>query len=396
MHTMIRLIKNLYHLAVAMVALVRFRFPSRRLVVIGVTGTDGKTTTTTLIYDILRKAGIKVSMITSVHAVIAGKSYDTGFHVTTPDAYAIQKYLRRAVDAGDTHMVLEVTSHGLAQHRVFGVQFTVGVITNVTPEHLDWHKSFEHYRKTKLSLLSRAKVAVVNRDEAELFNKAMPLLNKKKVVTYGIRRDAMVSLKNYPLTTPLMGEFNKYNCLAALAASSVVGIEKKAALAAIRSFEGVVGRMEVVATKPCMVIVDFAHTPNAIDRALRTAREYTKKRLIHVFGSAGLRDASKRPAMGKSSSAYADQIILTEEDYRTENVEDIMDAIQQGIPADIPVARYVDRGDAIRYALSIAGPGDVVIITGKGHEKSLCRGKKEFPWSDQDAVTRALAKKGKS
>lgn len=385
---MIRSIKGLYHLLIAIFSCIRFGFPSRTLTVIGVTGTDGKTTTTTLIYEILKKAGIKASMITSVHAVIAGKSYDTGFHVTTPSAYFVQKYLWEAVKYGDTHVVLEVTSHGLAQHRVFGVRFAVGVITNVTHEHLDWHKTFAHYMKTKLSLLRRARIAVVNRDEAELFNKAQPLLKNKKMITYGIRRDAMVSPKTFPFTTKLPGEFNKYNCLAALAASEVLGVEPSVARKAVSQFPGIVGRMEVVVEKPYTVIVDFAHTPNALDRALRTARDMTKKRLIHVFGSAGLRDHAKRPAMGKASAAYADVIILTEEDYRTENVEEIMDQIQAGIPAGREVHRYPKRDEAIAYALSCAAPGDVVMITGKGHEKSLCRGTVEYPWSDQDAVRR--------
>jgi UDP-N-acetylmuramoyl-L-alanyl-D-glutamate--2,6-diaminopimelate ligase len=157
---MIRSFKGLYHLLVAILANIWFGFPARKLTVIGVTGTDGKTTTTTLIYEILKKAGMKASMITSVNAVIGGKVYDTGFHVTTPDAFFVQKYLRKAVDNGDTHMVLEVTSHGLAQHRVFGIPFMIGVITNVTHEHLDWHKSFQEYMLTKITLLTDRKSVV--------------------------------------------------------------------------------------------------------------------------------------------------------------------------------------------------------------------------------------------
>src|SRR3989344_2034759 len=187
---MLRSLKGLYHLLIGILSVLWFRFPSHKLTVIGVTGTDGKTTTTTLIFEILKAAGIKVSMITSVHAVIGGKSYDTGFHVTTPSAFWVQKYLREAVDHGDTHMVLEVTSHGIAQHRVFGIPFSVGVLTNITHEHLDWHKTFDAYARTKLSLLKRARIAVINRDEAEVYNKASVALRRKRVVTYGIRRDA--------------------------------------------------------------------------------------------------------------------------------------------------------------------------------------------------------------
>ncbi|MEK7129883.1 MAG: UDP-N-acetylmuramyl-tripeptide synthetase, partial [Patescibacteria group bacterium] len=308
---MVRSLKGLYHLLVAMAAVLWFRFPSRRLTVIGVTGTDGKTTTTTLIYEILKKAGYTCSMISSVHAQIAGTSYDTGFHVTTPSAFWVQKYLREAVDHGDTHMVLEVTSHALAQHRVFGVRFAVGVLTNVTHEHLDWHKTFGEYLKTKLSLLRRSRVAVINRDEAEVYNKIITKLRRKKLVTYGIRRDANVTPKTHPFKTLLPGEFNRYNCLAALAVGNVLGIPHRTAQAAIAQFPGVPGRMEVIVGKPFTVIVDFAHTPNAIDRVLKTCRTMTKKHLIHVFGSAGLRDRTKRPLMGKASSRYADMIVLT-------------------------------------------------------------------------------------
>lgn len=390
---MIRSLKGLYHLILAITANIWYGFPGKKLTVIGVTGTDGKTTTTTLIYEILKASGLKVSMISSVHAVIGGKEYDTGFHVTTPDAFFVQRYLRQALDHNDTHVVLEVTSHGLAQHRVFGIPFAIGVITNVTHEHLDWHKTFDHYLNTKVSLLTRSKVAVVNRDEADLYNKALPLLGRKRVITYGIRREAQITPENHPFRTTLPGEFNRYNCLAAIAVSTILDIPPKIARLAIADFKGIPGRMETVVEKPFRVIVDFAHTPNAIDRAARTAKTFTKKRLIHVFGSAGLRDSSKRPLMGDASSRYADIIVLTEEDYRTESVEAIMDQIQSGITNGVSVYRYENRGKAIHYALSIAKLGDVVLITGKGHEKSLCRGTKEYPWSDQREVLRFMAKK---
>lgn len=387
---MLRSLKGLYHLFVAICANLWFGFPSRKLTVIGVTGTDGKTTTTTLIYEILRKAGLKASKITSVHATIAGRDYDTGFHVTTPSAWWVQKYLREAVNHGDTHMVLEVTSHALSQYRVFGVRFAVSVITNVTHEHLDWHLTYENYLKTKVSLLLQSRVAVVNRDDAKVYMASVPLLTKKRYVTYGIRRDSMVNPKTFPFKTMLPGEFNRYNVLAALAVSQVLGIDRTVASHAILEFPGVVGRMEVIQEKPFRVIVDFAHTPNALVSALSTARKMTKKKLIHVFGSAGLRDRSKRPLMGKASGTYSDVIVMTEEDYRTEKLETIMDEIATGIPPEKELHRYPNRKDALVFALSQAKPGDLVIATGKGHEKSLCRGKKEFPWSDAEEIKKIL------
>ena len=387
---MLRSLKGLYHLLVAIYANIRFGFPSRKLTVVGVTGTDGKTTTTTLVYEIFRAGGFKTSMISSVNAEIAGKTYDTGFHVTTPSAYWVQKYLREAVDHGDTHMVLEVTSHALSQSRVFGVKFEVGVITNVTHEHLDWHKTYRNYLHTKLKLLKMARIAVLNRDEAEVYNVAIPFLRHKTLITYGIRRDAKISPKNYHFTTKLLGEFNQYNCLAALSVADAMNIPKKVALRAVAEFPGLAGRMEVLLRKPFTVIVDFAHTPNAIEKALRTARAMTKKRIIHVFGSAGLRDRAKRPLMGSASSKYADVIVLTEEDYRTENVEAIMNEIASGIIPGPQVYKVQNRQHAIDFACKLAKPDDLIIVTGKGHERSLARGKTEYPWSDQTAVKKAM------
>lgn len=378
----------------ALFAAVWFGFPSRKLTVIGVTGTDGKTTTTTLIYEILKAAGCKVSMITSVHAVVAGNIYDTGFHVTNPRGWHVQKYLRDAVNHGDTHFVLEVTSHGLAQHRVDFVRFAVGVLTNVTHEHLDWHKTFDAYVRAKISLLQRARVAVINRDEAEVYNKASSFLRGKRVVTYGIRRDAEVRPKTHAFTTKLVGTFNRYNCLAAVAATGVLDVPLSVAQRALASFSGVQGRMEVVVEHPFRVVVDFAHTPNAIEQVLKTVRQACKKRLIHVFGSAALRDRTKRPLMGKASARYADIIILTEEDYRTEDVNRIIDEIASGIPAGKHVVRLPDRDEAIAYAVSEAKTGDMVIVTGKGHEQSLARGRIEYPWSDHEAVNKHLKRLG--
>lgn len=394
MEYMLRGLKGLYHLLSAILATLWFRFPSRSLTVIGVTGTDGKTTTTTLIYEILKAAGCKVSMISSVHAVIAGHTYDTGFHVTTPGPFWIQKHLREAADYGDTHMVLEATSHGLSQHRLFGVNFRVGVITNISHEHLDWHGSFEHYLTSKLSLLRRSGIAVINRDEEELFRRAQPFVEGKTVVTYALVKNAHVTPRTYPFTTGLLGDFNYANILAALAATvAALNIDKNTAMQTISTFPGVSGRLEIVTKSPFCVIIDFAHTPNAIFHALKTVKNMTKGRLIHVFGSAGLRDRTKRPLMGASSAKFADIIVLTEEDYRTESVHAIMDDIASGIPQGIEVLRYENRARAIDASFEKARPGDTVIITGKSHEKSLARGTIEYPWDEQAQVRKSLRKR---
>ena len=390
---MFRSLKGLYHLLSAIFSAFLFRMPSRRIIVIGVTGTDGKTTTTTLIYEILKSAGLKVSMVSSVHAIVGGKTYDTGFHVTTPGAFWIQKYLREAVDHGDAYMVLEATSHGLSQFRLYGVRFRVGVLTNVSHEHLDWHGSFERYVRVKVSLLQRSDIAVVNRDEEALYTSALSVLRGKKVIRYGIRKHADVTPQTILFTTTLLGDFNRYNILAALAATvTALGIDRTAALRAVAAFRGVPGRLEIVTEKPFLVIIDFAHTPNALYQVLKTVRGMTKGRLIHVFGSAGLRDREKRPMMGKASGAFSDVIFLTEEDYRTENVETIMDEIASGIPDRTKVLRIADRARAIDAAIREAKSGDTVILTGKSHEKSLCRGRTEYPWDEKAHALRSLRK----
>ena len=387
---MLRKLKNIYHLFIGVFSVFWFRFPARQLTVIGVTGTDGKTTTTTLIYEILKKAGIPASMITSVHAVIGGKTYDTGSHVTTPNAWYVQKYLREAVNHGDTHMVLEVTSHGIDQHRIFGIPFRVGVITNVTPEHLDWHGTFDNYLKIKLTLLERSYIAIVNKDEQLIYSSLEKTVHLRHVVIYGIKTDADITLKKFPFKTQLLGDFNQYNCLAAISVGKALSVDPTTIRKAIADFSGIVGRMELVYKKNFSVIVDFAHTPNALIQALSTVRPLVKGKLIHVFGSAGLRDPYKRPDMGKASSQFADIIVLTEEDYRTENIEKIMDEIEKGISPNKELHRIPNRVDAIRLAIEKAKKGDLVIITGKGHEKSMCRGTQEISWSDQEEVKKAL------
>ena len=389
---MIRELKNLYHLLLAVLASFWYGFPGRKLTVIGVTGTDGKTTTTTLIHELLKAIGKKVSMISTVGAVIAGKTYDIGFHVTNPDPWDLQKYLRQSVDGGDEYMVLEVTSHGIDQNRVWGIPFAIGVITNVTHEHLDWHGTFDQYLLTKLRLVQWAKRAVINRDDPSLYTHVNSYPTGDRLTTFGLGKNADVNPTIYSFTTTLPGDYNKSNILAALAVGQILKLDKQEMLKTVAGFEGIVGRMEMTQKKPFRVIVDFAHTPNALLQVLSTVKKTTKGKLIHVFGCAGLRDHTKRPLMGEASEQYADTIVLTEEDTRIENVSEIMDDISSGFKKKKVAHRYPDRREAIAYALKIATPGDTVILTGKGHEKSLCRGTTEYPWSDQETVKELLEK----
>lgn len=390
-------IKNIYHLGMAILANLFYGFPSRKLIVIGVTGTDGKTTTTSLIYHILNKSKHKTSMVSSVGAIIGGKAHDVGFHVTTPSSFALQKFLKQAVDVTKEkergYMVLETTSHALDQYRVFGIRFKVGVLTNVTHEHLDYHKTYPNYVKAKSKLLQNSKIAVVNRDDEsyKLISNFRFLISQ--LVTYGMNEDADINPKKFPFKTKLIGEFNKYNILAAISACKMIGISDEDIKKGVASFDPPIGREEIVFNNDFSVMIDFAHTPNAFDKILSSIRNDIKGKIIHVFGSAGLRDQTKRPLMGKISSQYADLIILTAEDPRSENVEKIMSEIESGISKHTlgkNLFKIADRKQAIKRAIEIAKKGDLVIITGKSHEKSMNYGKGEEPWSEHEAVKAAL------
>jgi len=383
--------KNLYHLGVAVISNVLLNFPSRKLTVIGVTGTDGKTTTTSLIYHILNSAGLKASMVTSVGAMIGGKNYDVGFHVTTPSSFAVQKFIQEAVDSGSKFLVLETTSHALDQYRVFGIRYEVGVLTNVTHEHLDYHKTYENYVKTKAKLLEMSKTAIVNRDDEsyDLLELKSKTLNSK-LVSYGMGENANVSPANFPFKTDMIGEFNKYNVLAAISACKALGVSDKAIRKGIRTFVPPKGREDIIYKKDFTVMIDFAHTPNAIDQILKSVRPFVGGRIIHVFGSAGARDVTKRPLMGKMSSKYADIIILTSEDPREEPVEKIITQIEEGISKKTKVFKIPDRKKAIREAINMAKKNDFVLLTGKSHEKSMNYGRGEIAWDEYEAAKEAL------
>lgn len=390
-------IKNLYHLFMAVLANTWYGFPSRKLRVIGVTGTDGKTTTTSLIYHILDTAGFNASMITSVGAVINGKNYDIGFHVTTPSSFAIQRFLKRSwsLSSPKNFLVLETTSHALDQYRIFGIKFEVGVLTNVTHEHLDYHKTYENYVKTKIKLLQMSKTAIVNRDD-ESYDQISKMKNKiSKIVTYGIKKDADVNLKNFPLKTDLIGEYNKYNILAAVSVCKAIGISDEKIRKGIASFKLPQGRTDIVYSKEFKVMIDFAHTPNAFEQILSSIRPKVFGKIIHVFGSAGERDASKRPIMGKISSKYSDIIILTAEDPRSESIKKINKEIESGILSwelRKKVIEISDRKKAIKEAIKMAQKGDLVLVTGKGHETSMNYGHGEDPWDEYAAVRDAIGK----
>jgi len=406
--------KNIYHLNQAILANIMYGFPSRGLTVIGVTGTEGKTTTANLIYHILEKAGKSAAVISTTGAIINGKQFDTGYHITTPGRFALQSYLKKARKEKVQYIVLEVSSHALDQHRVFGIKPAVGVITNVANDHLDYHKTWEKYVHAKAKLLKVSKVAIVNKDDKSYQRiKKYELRNKdKKIITYGLKRDSDINPHVFQFQTKLLGQFNKYNCLAAISALQVLHISNEDIQKGIATYKAPIGRQETVYDKEFKVIIDFATTEYSYNCILPVIKQLTSKRLIHVFGSAGARDAAKRPILGKVASQYDDIIVLTAEDPRKEGAETISDQIAKGIKGfesvdqenvqsstfNVKSKKYVvkisNRKDAIEFAISIAQKGDTVLLTGKGHERSMNYGNGEEPWSEHETVKKALEMRG--
>ncbi len=426
-------------LALAHLAAAYYDFPAQKLTVIGVTGTDGKTTTANLIYSILQAAGLRAGLLSTVNAVIGSLELDTGFHVTTPEAPDVQRYLAQMLSAGLTHVVLEATSHGLSQNRVAGCDFDAGVMTNITHEHLDYHGSYESYRAAKARLFdliankpskgsSDLRLAVLNMDDGSypyLVDHIHSLEENNHrsitIISYGLSAEAQIRASNItldedstqfwvtgpgfaiPIECKLPGEYNILNCLAAIAVTvSGLGFDPQSARTGIRSLDYVPGRMERLDLDTrFLTYVDFAHTPNALRNALSTLRHVVNKRdpkgrVIAVFGSAGLRDRLKRRMMAEASIELADITVLTAEDPRTESLNDILAEMAAGCESRGGVDGKTywivpDRGDAIRLAFSLAESADAVILLGKGHEQSMCFGEIEYPWDDRVAVRAAAA-----
>jgi UDP-N-acetylmuramoyl-L-alanyl-D-glutamate--2,6-diaminopimelate ligase len=414
--------------AVGYLAAAYHDFPSRKLVVIGVTGTDGKTTTSTIIYTILKKMLFgRVGLISTISAHTGDETLETGLHVTTPNATLIQSLLARMVANRLRCVVIEMTSHGLAQGRLNGVDVDRAVLTNITHEHLDYHGSFEEYRAAKgrmFEMLSKSfrknsKISVINADDpnADYFA-AFPA---DQVIRYGlydnnadynavhivykpsgtdfsikIKRDNTVS--PYRFSMPLLGEFNVYNALAAIETCFTFGLASGMIHSGFEQITPVPGRLERIDQwQDFLAIVDFAHTPNALRNVLETCRKMVSEggRLIVVFGSAGLRDREKRRMMAETAIQLADSSIFTAEDPRTESLDDILQTMADAATTAGGVEgkdfiRVPDRGEAIYQACQMAKKGDVVIACGKGHEQSIAFGTIEYPWDDREAMRSAL------
>ncbi len=405
-------LKKLFHIFEALVAEIIFGFPSSKIKVIAVTGTDGKTTTTHLLCHLLQSSGYKVGMISSIYANTGDKTYDTGFHTTTPRPFAVRSYLKQALSSKCDYFILEVTSHAIDQGRTWGIPYMSGVITNVTHEHLYHHNSFEKYLNIKTKLLLQSKQAYVNYD-MKAFKMVKNQLKKhnKHFFTYSLKKREADFTWPKQLKTTLKGEYNKQNVMAAYAVVTDLGLTQKDVQNGLNTFQLPKGRFDVVYNKKFSIIVDFAHTPNSLNQVLSTVRhDYGggSRSLVHVFGAASERDDSKRPLMGEASAYYADKIILTEEDYRKENIHQIFSQLEKGIlrkgftylePKDFiaknskkTYTKIANRGHAIDAAISILAQNDTLITTGKSHEKSLNRNGVEEPWDEYGAIKESLMK----
>jgi UDP-N-acetylmuramoyl-L-alanyl-D-glutamate--2,6-diaminopimelate ligase len=387
-------------------AAVVFGAPSRRMRLVGVTGTNGKTTTTFILESIFRAAGLVPGVIGTTGVRIDGRSVK--FDRTTPEAPDVQRLLRGMVDAGVNAAAMEVSSHGLHQHRVDGTEYAFAVFTNLSQDHLDYHADMQEYFEAKARLftpeLTRAGAANVDTEEGRRLVAAAAI----PMTGFAIERDADVRAEEVSVSaggctfrvdgrrfsSPLRGAFNVMNCLGALVAARAVGIDDDAAEEGIAALPGVPGRLEPVPSgAPFEVLVDYAHTPDSLDNVLRAARGLCEGRLIVVFGCGGDRDRAKRPLMGAAATRLADLSIITSDNPRSESPEAIVKEIERGAEGG-GYAIEVDRRAAIRMALEEAGPGDVVVIAGKGHETGQEFADRTIPFDDRVVAAEELAAMG--
>lgn len=397
--------------AMELVAPFFFDYPGKKLRMIGLTGTNGKTTTTNIIRLILQQAGYKVGLIGTINIMIGDEVLVS--HNTTPDVVDLQKFLYAMVQAGCQYCVMEVSSHALALQRVAGIEYDCAVLTNITQDHLDFHKTMENYRDAKSLLFEgladgwkQGKHAVFNMDDPSSAiirgRTGVPVLTYGKAATntiYPLSFSMTAKEMLLHLMTPvgelrlqlkITGEFNAYNVMAAVGAMLAENIDKETICEVLDGFAGVPGRFQLVeAGQPYTVIVDYAHTPDGLENVLHTARAVTKGSLWVVFGCGGDRDATKRPIMGALALELADHVVVTSDNPRTENPEKILDDIcvaLQNVPEGKTVIRIADRREAIEYALAQAGPEDVLLIAGKGHENYQILKEKTIHFDDREVV----------
>lgn len=414
--SLFRRIEPFGHLVEAMIMTARYGYPGRKLRIIGVTGTNGKTTTSFMIHRMLHEAGVKVALLTTVANGIGADIVPAKEHITTAQSGILQRRLRDYARAGVEWVVVETSSHSLAQHRIWGIPYEIGVLTNITVDHLDYHGTFERYVEAKRQLFKITnrhglRFGVVNADDpsAEKFIKTVAnhttyglndadLVAKKVTLgTDGSRYQVTAGEDTYDIRVQIPGEFNVYNSLAAVAVGRKLGLTVAQIEKGIAALEGVEGRMNSIHEgQKFKVIIDFASTPDAFTNFFETVRPLTKGKLITVFGSAGRRDESKRPLQGSIAAKYADIVILTEEDDRDVDGSQILEEIAAGARKagkkdGVDLFLIPRREEAIGFAMTHAQHADdVVTLLGKGHEKTIERADGEYEWNEAQVAREAL------
>ncbi len=398
-----------YHFLLSLLGAIFYCFPAKKIIVIGVTGTNGKSTVTHLAGDILAEAGFKVASASSIRFKIGDQEWPNTLKMTMPGRFKLQKFIRQAVDAGCKYLVLEVTSEGIKQHRHRFIDLNTAVFTNLTREHIESHGGFEKYKQAKGKLFAATKkIHIINTDDdnADYFL-SFPADKKygyglKKTQQSNIEFIGATDTKLFPtgisfqannilFEMKLLASFNIYNALTAICIGLSQGVSMEICHRVLERATGVPGRMEVVAKEPA-VIVDYAHTPDSLEKAYKSIKSFSDGNLICLLGSAGGgRDKWKRPEMGKIAAHYCDKIILTNEDPYDEDPNQILAEVKEGIDNDCDLYEILDREAAIRKAISLAQPKDVVIITGKGCEPWMCvANNKKIPWDDRAIVRKSL------
>ena len=395
-----------------------YDYPASKMRMIGVTGTNGKTTTTHIIAHLLRSQGYTVGVIGTVHILIDDQSYP--IHNTTPDVADLQQILQQMVDAGVTHCIMEVSSHALALGRTAGVEYDTAVFTNLTQDHLDFHKTFDNYLAAKAKLFKQVsasyqvkegKGAVINVDDA--YGQSIVDVTTSPMITYSTEGKGSMNAsdltitakssqftlnydgKSYPIFTKIAGMFNVYNTLAAVGATLYEGLSMEEIVKGLATFTAVPGRFELIEEgQDFAVVVDYAHTPDGLENILQTAKKIVENRILVVFGCGGDRDATKRPIMGRIAAQFGDRVFVTSDNPRTEDpvqiVKDVEVGVREGLHDDVTYEVIVDRREAIHKAIAEATTGDVVIIAGKGHEDYQILKDETIHFDDREVAREAL------
>ena len=393
-----------YHLAQAVLASIKYHHPAKKLRVIGVTGTNGKTTTCFMIWQMLRHAGYKTGLMTTVAYGVDKLEPELG-HMTTVDAFTLNQRISNIASQNIEYLVLEVTSHALAEFRTFSIPFEIAVFTNLTHDHLDYHKTIENYRNAKGKLFKKARFSILNADDpATKYYKTL----SREYITYGIKHGekrakniklsvegVKYSCSDINIETRIPGEFNVYNSLAATLVGQKLGLTNAQIEEGIKSLDNVEGRMNIIDEgQPFTVIVDYAHAPDALEKVFDSVKGH-KGRIISVHGGAGRRDPTTRPIRGEILAKHSDIVIITEDDSRDEDPERIAEgfiegAMRHGKTLGKDLFKELDRKKAIQLALGKAKPGDLVLLLGKGHEKSILRADGPHDFSDIEVVKELL------